>query len=241
MTYIFKPIDRNGMIEVDRIMTEDLSIPVSLMMEHAGLNLARLTYNYIRYNDHVIIIAGTGNNAGGGITAARKLAGWGISTSIYLVKGKPTREIPKLQLKRAIKCGARIVDHLDDSDIIIDAFIGYNFKGKIDPKYSELFSYMRNSKVISLDVPSGLDSTNGRNPGQLKPLATATLAWPKSGMISIEKQFIGNLYLIDIGVPLYIYHELLDIPHEKLNQLGAQFAQSSLLNIDYTGDGWFIK
>lgn len=30
------------MAEVDRLMTEERGVPVELMMEHAGLNLARL-------------------------------------------------------------------------------------------------------------------------------------------------------------------------------------------------------
>jgi NAD(P)H-hydrate epimerase len=65
------------MIEIDRIMIEEYDIPVELMMEHAGLNLARLSI--IKSNENIsrdIIIAGSGNNGGGGMVAGRKLNSW---------------------------------------------------------------------------------------------------------------------------------------------------------------------
>jgi NAD(P)H-hydrate repair Nnr-like enzyme with NAD(P)H-hydrate epimerase domain len=39
-------ISREQMVEVDWIMIEELGLPVELMMEHAGVNLARLVLGY---------------------------------------------------------------------------------------------------------------------------------------------------------------------------------------------------
>ena len=81
-------ITKEQMAEVDRIMVEDFKIPVELMMELAGLNLAILALNLskIKYSNY-IIIAGTGNNAGGGIVAARRLASWGLNAQIIFTNG----------------------------------------------------------------------------------------------------------------------------------------------------------
>ena len=55
------------MVEVDRIMMVELEVPVDLMMEHAGNNLARLCVTLSPTRDGVFrVIAGSGNNGGGG-------------------------------------------------------------------------------------------------------------------------------------------------------------------------------
>ncbi|MHA1526114.1 MAG: NAD(P)H-hydrate epimerase, partial [Promethearchaeota archaeon] len=60
-------ITREQMKEVDRIMVEEYHIPVELMMEHAGLNLARLAVKYSKESGNkYIVVAGSGNNGGGG-------------------------------------------------------------------------------------------------------------------------------------------------------------------------------
>ena len=56
---------REEMTEVNRVMVEDFRIPIELMMELAGHNLANIGLNLSRNNDsNYIIIVGSGNNAG---------------------------------------------------------------------------------------------------------------------------------------------------------------------------------
>ena len=107
-------ITKEQMAEVDRIMVEDFKIPVELMMELAGLNLAILALNLSKskYSNY-IIIAGTGNNAGGGIVAARRLTSWGLNAQVFLPRGKSElKEVPKIQCKRAKFLGIEIVNGL---------------------------------------------------------------------------------------------------------------------------------
>ena len=67
------------MVEVDRIMIEDLNIRLHQMMENAGRNLADLAIRRFEPRT-VVVLAGSGGNGGGGITAARHLANRGIDT-----------------------------------------------------------------------------------------------------------------------------------------------------------------
>lgn len=61
------------------------------------------------------------------------------------------------------------------------------------------------SKVISLDVPSGMDATNGESPGDtIEAQTTLTLALPKTGL----EHFRGELYLADIGIPAEVYSRI---------------------------------
>ena len=61
--------------------------------------------------------------------------------------------------------------------------------------------------VLSLDVPSGIDAGSGRvfDPA-VRATATLTLALPKVGLREpAAENFVGDLYLADIGVPPQLY------------------------------------
>ena len=109
-TTVIPSVSRNGMIEVDRIMVEDLHVNIQLMMELAGVNLARLGFRYqsILKSHSIIVIAGSGHNGGGGIVASRRLKNWGKDVILYLPKGEPKRSIPREQLQRAHASGVTV-------------------------------------------------------------------------------------------------------------------------------------
>jgi NAD(P)H-hydrate epimerase len=93
------------------------------------------------------------------------------------------------------------------SQIVVDALIGYSLRGAPQRKAAELIDLCNRyaARVLSLDVPSGLDATTGATPGLVvRPERTLTLALPKTGLISVE----GELYLADIGIPPEVYHRL---------------------------------
>jgi hypothetical protein len=68
------------MIEVDRIMIEDLRIELIQMMENAGSNLAELVIE-LYAPESVAVLAGSGGNGGGGLVAARHLSNRGVDVT----------------------------------------------------------------------------------------------------------------------------------------------------------------
>lgn len=242
-------ITREGMIEVDRIMTQDLGIEVPLMMEHAGLNLAKIAsiyYGRLKLKK-IIVVAGSGNNGGGGMVAARRLKNWGFEVSLVLPKGMPSRPIPQIQLERSQECGVKILYQLPNinlsESLVVDAYIGYNFKGELTGTTQEVIKWMRQQKLICLDIPSGVDSSTGLNPGLLEPIATVTLAWPKTGLLNLHPGNIGQVYLADIGIPYWVYDKPMMYQGQKadftaLRQLAQQFITNSVIPIDLSKDGW---
>ncbi len=238
-------ITKEQMVEVDRIMMEDYKVPVELMMEHAGHNLARLASHYMRTSDEVIVIAGTGNNGGGGLVAARRLSAWGIPVSVYLPQGKKSVNLTvKGQLDRVERMDIPSADGLpgpecpSDRCLVIDSYIGYGFRNKEDRTTSEVFDYLRDvERLISLDAPSGLDMTTGKSISQITPKATLTIAFVKSGFFTILPQMLGILYICDIGVPTEVYRSKLGLdwsPPFKvgyLSQLEDHFDKDSLQRV----------
>ncbi len=117
---------------------------------------------------------------------------------------------------------------IGEAHLIIDALIGYGLKS--DPKYpaSQLIDHVNDSGsiVLSLDVPTGIDSTKGNIYNKcIRADHTMTLALPKQGLLKENaRSYIGSLYLADIGIPGALYEELgLDIEdifqHENIIKL----------------------
>jgi NAD(P)H-hydrate epimerase len=94
-----------------------------------------------------------------------------------------------------------------NAKLVVDALIGYSLAGAPHGRVAELIDLVNGQarRVLSLDVPSGLDATTGETPGQVvRPERTLTLALPKTGLHSVP----GDLYLADIGIPPEVYEQL---------------------------------
>jgi NAD(P)H-hydrate epimerase len=202
------------MIEVDRLMIEEWGITLIQMMENAGRHLAELARHQLGgppKGSSVVVLCGTGNNGGGGMAAARHLNNWGAHVQVILV-GQESRlkEIPAHQwriLKRMeiIRSGVE----LSTADLLLDAMLGYGANGNPRSPVADWIQRANESsrRILSLDSPSGLDTTTGI-PGSpcVRASATLTLALPKTGLLtSSAKEFVGDLYLADIGVPPQLY------------------------------------
>ncbi|MCP4309331.1 MAG: NAD(P)H-hydrate epimerase, partial [bacterium] len=82
--------------------------------------------------------------------------------------------------------------------------------------------------VLSLDTPSGLDTTSGTvfEPA-MRAAATMTLALPKAGLLGdAAERVVGELYLADISVPPQLYGR------EPLNlAVGHVFAHGDIVRL----------
>jgi len=206
------------MAEVDRAMVQDYGILLPQMMELAGRHLASLARERFRaeieQGQGAVILAGKGGNGGGALVAARRLAGWGINVSVVLAAdAESLGEVPRHQLEIAREMG---IDVRDDHDLlqhspglIIDGVIGYGLRGDPRGRAAMLIRWANTmaAPTLALDLPSGLDATTGAaGEPTIEAAATMTLALPKEGLRGDgADQFVGELYLADIGVPRQLY------------------------------------
>jgi NAD(P)H-hydrate epimerase len=211
-------ITAEKMRQVDRIAIEEETPNLFQMMENAGRSLALAAIDHLGlgWRDVPIAVwAGRGGNGGGGICAARHLANHG--GDVVLVLPEPARLSPvtEQQLRVYQKTSGRI-DRRGSlkPGLILDALIGYGLKGAPRGLTRELIESMGEAPVpvISLDVPSGLDSTTGETPGvSVEATITLTLALPKTGL---AVPAAGELWLADIGIPKQIYTTAgIQVPH----------------------------
>jgi len=208
-------ITTEQMIEVDRIAVEETGPNLFQMMENAGRNLALSAIDMLGENwkdAKIVILSGTGGNGGGGICAARHLANRNVNITLCITNIEKLREVPKYQRKiyqstlgKEIK--VKNIERLKP-DLIIDGIIGYSLKSAPVGKALEMINWAnrQEAKVLSLDVPSGVDSSTGETYGKfIKADRTLTLALPKSGLLP---ELTGELFLADLGIPKKVYDKI---------------------------------
>jgi NAD(P)H-hydrate epimerase len=192
-------VTTDQMRDVDRLMVDEYGIVLLQMMENAGRGLARLARDRFLGGDargrRVTVLAGGGGNGGGGLVSARRLAGWGATVQVVLVK-EPDRldEVPRHQLAILERIAVPYTvasDHssIPPDDMVIDALVGYSLSGAPRGAAAALIREVNatTAPVLSLDVPSGADAATGEvyEPA-IKATATLTLALPKVGLRAAE-------------------------------------------------------
>ncbi|MFT5819804.1 MAG: hydroxyethylthiazole kinase-like uncharacterized protein yjeF [Crocinitomix sp.] len=191
--------------EMDYYAVAHYNLPIELMMENAGLNLARLTAkNLPNFKAKILIGVGPGNNGGGGLVAARRLAAWGYDVQIDLLSEKLS-ELPALQFNRALKFGVRKYEN-GIPDIIVDAYLGFSQRPPLRKNLVqkiESFNAMKSYR-ISLDLPTGLFDSDSHL--FFKADAVLALAAPKK-VLYLPQLNKTELFVADLGIPLEVYRK----------------------------------
>ena len=96
---------------------------------------------------------------------------------------------------------------IDNATVIIDALFGVGFYGEIkeDSEIGKMISFCnaKEAKRIAIDVPSGINSADGRCEGVcFYADITVTMAYIKTGMLSYPaRQCCGQILIAEIGYP----------------------------------------
>jgi NAD(P)H-hydrate epimerase len=212
------------MIEVDRLMIDSYGISLLQMMENAGRNLALLAKQMLNdkiLNQKVCVIVGNGNNGGGGLAAARHLSNWGAEVTVLVatpsVSFKPVtaQQLETVRhLPISVVFAGNQAEYIDwcSCQLVIDAIFGYGLNRSPEGMTSEIIQTINSldCPVLSLDAPSGLDTTNGYiSESVIKADVTLTLALPKTGLLEEDaRPYVGSLYVGDISVPPLLYCQL---------------------------------
>ena len=210
------------MREIDRVAVEELGPNLYQMMENAGRNLALTVIDRLGSEWStlpVVVLAGTGGNGGGGICAARHLANRGAAVTVVVSDPERLAPVPREQLgvfggTTGRQAGVGDLPDLEAA-LIVDAVIGYSLGGAPRGAVETMIEWAAGqaAPVISLDVPSGVDSTTGDSPGaHVQAAVTMTLALPKTGLDGLST---GDLLLADIGIPGGVFRRVgIDVPPE---------------------------
>jgi NAD(P)H-hydrate epimerase len=182
------------------------------LMEVAGWQIARFVDAFtdgIR-NKRVIVVAGSGNNGGDALVAARVLLQRGAIVSASVV---PSRDPNSLAGRHALtirRLGIPMVDApegIDPSaDVLIDGLFGTGIRLPLREPAAAIIEAMNATArpIVAIDVPSGMDADTGMGAeSAVRAAATVTLVAPKAGLAGTSNT--GRLFVADIGMPVALF------------------------------------
>ncbi len=177
------------------------------------------------------VICGGGNNGGDGFVAALHLLEFGYNIKIYHI-APPEKFSPdssfyynKLSEKAPdrseyLRSGSSLnsfAEELEDCEFIIDAIFGTGLHGDSVRGHAVDIIKIINSvsrqaagpEVYSVDIPSGIDSNNGKVLGSaVYADRTITFGCKKVGNINYPgADYNGRISILDIGIPAGYYKE----------------------------------
>ncbi|MFC1549377.1 NAD(P)H-hydrate dehydratase [Nitrospirota bacterium] len=209
------------MQRVDRRTIRSFGIPGPVLMERAGLAVvSRITERF--GGSKVLVIAGTGNNGGDGIMAARELRNIGYRTSVLIAgkKEKLSRDAAA-QYRSADAMGVPIRFYSSfikprpeelHGAIIVDALVGTGLAKDIKGSLARTIDTINDSgcPVVSVDIPSGVSADTGQVLGTaVQADFTVTFGTLKRGhLLYPGAELSGKVFVHDIGFPRQLLGEI---------------------------------
>jgi ADP-dependent NAD(P)H-hydrate dehydratase / NAD(P)H-hydrate epimerase len=204
------------MRSMDRYAIEKLGIAEEILMENAGLAAVSLLQKKIGIRGkRFVIFCGTGNNGGDGLVVARLIHSHGCRAKVFLLGDKNKFRgaaqsnltiIEKLPVE-VLKLGNAMKAKKDVAhcDLIIDAIFGTGLDREVTGLAADVIAFINKSKkkVLSLDIPSGVNGNTGELMGAaVKADYTVTFGLSKIGnMLYPGYELCGKLFVTHISFP----------------------------------------
>lgn len=197
----------------DNLAEQKYGISKKALMQNAVNAIYTQVSPLLNKDQKILILCGTGNNAGDGYGVANSLMKNSFDVTVLpVLSGKPKSQealcnydIYEKTGGKFINCDEYLENGCDTYDVIIDAVFGVGFAGEIerDTPLFDIFQKANNSTAfkIAIDVPSGINCDDGTVKGIcFKADFTVSLAFYKTGMLSYPaREYCGKITLCDIG------------------------------------------
>lgn len=201
--------------QVDNYTINTIGIPSVVLMERAAVSVAEEILCHAKKEDAISVVCGIGNNGADGVAIARILSVKGYSTCVYILGNtEHATEEFNLQLSAYKKIGGNIKEFNGsfEGNIIVDAIFGIGLSRDVGGRYKDAIELINNmsSKVVSVDVPSGINSDNGKVMGvAVKADVTVTFGVNKTGIIFYPgADYAGRVIVKDIGFPKVAFDDV---------------------------------
>ena len=202
--------------QIDAAAVQELGMAGLLLMENAARGACEVL-EAVQPQGRIIVVSGPGNNGGDGLAMARLLAADGIDSEVHLVRaGKSLTDDAQSNLEFLHKSGIRVQEAdeknmesvfavLTPDDWIVDALLGTGIHGTLRSPFREIVEAINQSsaRVLSVDVPSGLDADTGEPCGAaVRAEVTVTFVATKAGFrFPHALPYLGRVVVRQIGVP----------------------------------------
>ena len=216
-------LTRDEVRDVDRRAVEEFAMPSIVLMENAGRGTVDVL-EQLGIGGPVTICAGKGNNGGDGFVVARHLDIRGHTVRVLLCCDPGELQGDALTNYRIVRAAGLSIEVLAGdpepgpidgllagAEWIVDALLGTGARGEVRKPYATVIERINASgaKVLSVDLPSGLDCDTGQPMGCcVRADHTCTFVARKAGFdASGAEQYTGMVHVVGIGVPRRLMRE----------------------------------
>ena len=211
--------------KIDSYCIKELGIQELVLMENAALKV--LNNVDLQNNNNFVVVCGVGNNGGDGFALARHLIANNKDVKVFLVgsvhklssSAKVNYEILKkmfieIEIIEEAQHITNFIDALKKSNITIDALFGTGITREVTGIYNLVIESLNiySSYIISIDVPSGLNSDTGEIMGiSVLSKKTITFQMYKVGFLQYNvHKYLGEVIVEEIGIPQFVIEKYAD-------------------------------
>ena len=215
-------VDKDQMIAIDKYAINELKIPALCLVERAALAVIKNINLDVRKS--FAIVVGIGNNGADGLAVARNLLARDFYVDLYIIGSleKASQEfILNYEAVKNLTKNIYMVDTIADLEFmeenlsnvttIIEGIFGTGLDRTISGTYAYVIALINRSLkyIISIDVPSGLDSTSGDSWGEIVDCdLIVSMQLMKQGVF--ERSIYKNKCVVeDIGIPQKAINKIL--------------------------------
>ncbi|MGD1056892.1 MAG: NAD(P)H-hydrate dehydratase [Solirubrobacteraceae bacterium] len=218
--------DAETMRGIDRWAIEEQGVEGLDLMERAGAGVARAVER-LASDGPVTVVCGKGNNGGDGLVVARLLRQSGRQVTVVCVappgefSGDARTNLERLPGEPPVQLDGQAWPGVGREQgapmpgvgsevflagaLVVDALLGTGFQGEPHGGVAEAIDAINGlgASVVSVDVPSGVDASNGVVCGAaVRASLTVTFHAAKPGLwIHPGKAHAGEVQTLDIGIP----------------------------------------
>lgn len=210
-------VTREQSRELDRSLIEDSGIPSLVLMENAGRGAVDVLLRRFEHVTKLVVVCGVGNNGGDGFVVARRWLTMGYPCTVCLTgRAERLSGDARAQYLAYVGVGGKVVttdaaafdQALGECDVIVDAIFGTGLSRPVQGVEADVVERINASakRVLSLDLPSGLDANTGNVLGTcVRADVTVTFGCGKRGCFTFgATPYVGDVEVVDIGAPLPI-------------------------------------
>ncbi len=184
------------------------------LMENAGRAVATEAARMVERRSRVVVLCGPGNNGGDGFAAARHLAEGGYDVSVALLGPRDALkgDAAAMSQRWTGRVEPLAFATLEGAKLVIDALFGAGLNRPLEGAAATVVEAVNRAgvRVLSVDVPSGLNGTTGVTLGPvIEAERTVTFFRRKPGHLLLPgRDVCGNVLVAKIGIPDSVLDEI---------------------------------
>lgn len=188
-------------------------------IERMILKAAKTLYPYVAREEHVVILAGKGNNGADGLALSCLLQNMKQDVTVFVMaKKQALSQGATFYLEKAIALEVPVyylsdskdysyhmfMEKMDNASVIVDAIFGTGLNSApsgIEKIVIHAINQQQNTPVLAIDVPSGLNADNGTIYNEaVQAHITVSFVAMKLGYLNPDaSHYTGEIHIEDLG------------------------------------------